>query len=520
MSLYDDASLIAYPSGYKESKIYSLKPTDGTGDLTFARASTATRVNAEGLIETASVIGSELVTNGDFATNTGWYLSGSTAISGGKLNLNFSGGNGAYQVVNFTSGSTSKVVVTCSAYTSGSIGLRVGSTSNSGLINGVGIYTFYIPESAYTYVNFFSSVGFIGSIDNVSVKEVITSNIPRIDYSNGCGSLLLEPLRTNFMTYSEDFSNAAWEKGAGGTASAPIVSANQGISPDGTNNAFKVELNLNGGSTSSDRSRLTDNFTGVTSTDYTFSFYAKAYSSSDVGKVVKFAVDNSSGDALFTLTSEWKRFVFVGLSSNTNINQHIQLRGNENTSDSVAMLLYGYQAEQGSYETSLINTSGTTVTRVTDESSTTGLSSVIGQTEGVLYAKIASFTNTSPISSVINISDGSASNQIAIWYGTNLNEFKILIRQSGNKLFHTTTLTDATQFIKVAVLYKSGGSKVYINGSLITSSTTTFTFTNPLSIVDFVGIGLGNADFNGKLQELQIFPSALDDATLATLTTL
>jgi hypothetical protein len=56
MSLYDDASLIMFPSGYKEDKIYSLKPTDGSGDLTFTRASTATRVNADGLIE-----GSELI---------------------------------------------------------------------------------------------------------------------------------------------------------------------------------------------------------------------------------------------------------------------------------------------------------------------------------------------------------------------------------------------------------------------------------------------------------------------------
>jgi len=51
MSLYDDASLIMYPSGVKASKIYSQKPTDGSGDLTFSRASTATRVNSSGLIE-------------------------------------------------------------------------------------------------------------------------------------------------------------------------------------------------------------------------------------------------------------------------------------------------------------------------------------------------------------------------------------------------------------------------------------------------------------------------------------
>ena len=51
MSTYTDASLIFYPSGYKAGKTYSLKPTDGSGDLTFTRASTATRVNESGLIE-------------------------------------------------------------------------------------------------------------------------------------------------------------------------------------------------------------------------------------------------------------------------------------------------------------------------------------------------------------------------------------------------------------------------------------------------------------------------------------
>ena len=54
MSFYDDASLIMYPSGYKANKIYSLKPTDGSGDFDFTRASTATRVNADGLIESVA----------------------------------------------------------------------------------------------------------------------------------------------------------------------------------------------------------------------------------------------------------------------------------------------------------------------------------------------------------------------------------------------------------------------------------------------------------------------------------
>jgi len=54
VSYYDDASLVLIPSGVKTSKVYSQKPTNGTGDLTFSRASTATRTNASGAIETVA----------------------------------------------------------------------------------------------------------------------------------------------------------------------------------------------------------------------------------------------------------------------------------------------------------------------------------------------------------------------------------------------------------------------------------------------------------------------------------
>ena len=55
MSVYDDAILITYPSGVKVGKVYSQKPTDGTGDYTFSRSTTATRVNASGVIVSAAI---------------------------------------------------------------------------------------------------------------------------------------------------------------------------------------------------------------------------------------------------------------------------------------------------------------------------------------------------------------------------------------------------------------------------------------------------------------------------------
>ena len=42
------------PSGYKSSKIYSILPVDGSGDLTFARTSESTRVAENGLIQSTA----------------------------------------------------------------------------------------------------------------------------------------------------------------------------------------------------------------------------------------------------------------------------------------------------------------------------------------------------------------------------------------------------------------------------------------------------------------------------------
>jgi hypothetical protein len=51
MSLLDDASLLVTPNAEKEGKLYSIIPTNGNGDFSVTRATTATRVNAAGLVE-------------------------------------------------------------------------------------------------------------------------------------------------------------------------------------------------------------------------------------------------------------------------------------------------------------------------------------------------------------------------------------------------------------------------------------------------------------------------------------
>ena len=50
-SLFQQASLLLIPSGYKSGKAYAEIPTNGNGDLTWTRASTALRTNSLGLLE-------------------------------------------------------------------------------------------------------------------------------------------------------------------------------------------------------------------------------------------------------------------------------------------------------------------------------------------------------------------------------------------------------------------------------------------------------------------------------------
>ena len=79
MSLFTESSLCLVPSGVKDGKVYSIKPTDGSGDLTFSRGSDieATRVASNGYIEKAAV--NLLLQSNTFDTT--WVLDGATIES-------------------------------------------------------------------------------------------------------------------------------------------------------------------------------------------------------------------------------------------------------------------------------------------------------------------------------------------------------------------------------------------------------------------------------------------------------
>ena len=86
MNLLEKATTITTATAYDNGKLHSVKG-GSVADFDVVRGSAATRVNAEGLIEDISILSGELVTNGDFATDSDWIKSSQTTISNGSSNI-------------------------------------------------------------------------------------------------------------------------------------------------------------------------------------------------------------------------------------------------------------------------------------------------------------------------------------------------------------------------------------------------------------------------------------------------
>ena len=134
MSYYDDASLVLIPSGVKAAKVYSQKPTNGTGDFTFARASTATRTNASGAI--ASVASN--VPRLDYMTASGTLATcPMLEVEGQRTNLVFPSATAATQTRTVTAAAH-----TLTIYGTGSVtlsGVATGTLTGTGANNRVAL---------------------------------------------------------------------------------------------------------------------------------------------------------------------------------------------------------------------------------------------------------------------------------------------------------------------------------------------------------------------------------------------
>ena len=119
-------------------------------------------------------LGDELVTNGDFATDTDWVLSGTATISNGKANINSPSGEIAEIYQNNVLEIGKSYILSCGfEKTSGDTQFVNGGVSI--LNNGSNIVEFTATDTRVYFKRGAGSV--ISSIDNVSVKKVRATTV-------------------------------------------------------------------------------------------------------------------------------------------------------------------------------------------------------------------------------------------------------------------------------------------------------------------------------------------------------
>ena len=374
-------------------------------------------------------------------------------------------------------------------------------------------------------------------VNKQGLIEVVTNNKPRVDYTDSAkGVLLLEPQRTNSITYSEDFSNAAWTK-TGSSVTSGFVS------PKGDLSAFKL---VESATTSTHQTYVVRSAVG---NDYTFSVFIKKgerefvsisltdsvhyltqYTFDLTNGVLTDSYDRAGVTSEFTSVELYNGWYRIVLSSNYAFNTLVFGRiyteetatpptvpANSYVGNGTSgVYIYGAQLEQASYPTSYIPTQGSAVTRVAETASGSGNSEVFNDSEGVLYFE---FKNTDTLDyKLISISDGTSNNRIFI--GTRLSTgyiYYYVVSGGVNQALYISTQL-AYNFTKVAVKYKANDFSFWINGLKVSTDSSGST---PIGLdsLQFNG-GSGTLDFHGKTKEIAYYDTALTDSELAALTTI
>jgi hypothetical protein len=568
----------------KSDSLLGYKTIDGKyypREMTFTRATTGTRVNAAGLVE---VVPYNLFSYSEDFTNAAWSVSNrilpvtsnSTIAPNGTLSAdtiteNTSTGShyigqpativgvqynlSVYAKIN----GRNRIVLT----EAGGIVLAIFNISNGTLVSGTGNIEnvgngWYRCSSNYTAAYTSATINLADDSNNISYTGNGTSgvylwgaqlvegtqpltylpttdrlDIPRVDYSTGSAALFLEPQRTNIFPKSQ--TTSTW-----GFANISRT-ANNGISPDGTQNADLLFPTTSGAvSFNSDNTASSL----VVGQPFVCSFFIKLNTSftSNVGENiidlrlsgaavwtrptirVNFEtgevtnVSNASYISSTNYGNGWYRITFGAIPTGTGAAVGLQSPTGV-TLNGGSFYIWGLQGESNStYATSYIPTTSTSVTRNVDLCSKTGISSLIGQTEGTLYFQAKGLVDDSTYS-LISLSDIGGANRISIGYANTATNLYFEYRVNSSYLINFNIgYIVKTDNNRIAVKYKLGEQAVFLNGVKIYSNTLSSAFTTALDRFSFDYNG-GGFPYYGKVKALEIYTTSLTDAECIALTT-
>ena len=402
-------------------------------------------------------------------------------------------------------------------------GYKAGTLFSQIPTDGAGDFTFS-RASAATRVN---SEGLI---------EEVLSNIPRLNYPlidgvvQGCPSLLLEPQRSNLYVRSNQFETT-WAK------LNLSVFSNNNISPDGSLNGYLLKENEINGSHD-----IRQNATVVSGLQYTYSIFVKK---SDLGqdRNLSFYIGGPNGSISFNTTdgtffnigsvdsyssesygNGWWRLQFTDTSVSTSFNVIAILNNGSTiyTGDGVSgVCIYGSQLEQGSYATSYIPTSGSSVTRVAETCNGAGDVNTFNSEEFVFLIETKVFKNDLSFRAV-SLSDGTISNRIIIEFRNEENLLWARYVKGGVAEGKITGITsiDLSNNNKIALRGKENNFSLWVNGSKIAEDLTVSMIPNGTLDRANLDRGDGSESLSAKTKGIIYINEYYTDTQMSELTSI
>ena len=350
-----------------------------------------------------------------------------------------------------------------------------------------------------------------GTTTRIDENGLVVDNvddIPRIDYSKGSGAILSEISTANQVRYSEDLTQSPWAGNGEFTSSVTMTDPRGNISS--VSNIFRYSSGSSAGK--SQAAALSSSGQGV-------GLSAWVYNPDGGTQQVWIGYGNAgSGNGTFhSVTNSWQRIEYT-TTGGTFSEFHIAPAPSSN------LRVWGCQFEIGLVSngtgriTSYIPTTSGSVTRTRDNYKDGGDTSLIGAQEGVFYVEVAAIANQTGRTRGIALSaSNSAANRVVIFLGSASNTITGWIQASSLVTTINSTVTDQTAFNKIAIKYKSGDIALWINGTEVATSTSTFTFNAALSELAF-DQGNGSQHMDGLVKSVVVFKEVLSDAELAALT--
>jgi hypothetical protein len=351
-----------------------------------------------------------------------------------------------------------------------------------------------------------------------------------MDYTDSASPrLLLEPQRSNLITYSEQMDNADWLK------INTTVTANVIASPDGYTNADKI-IPANGnniaviyqtivpaGTSTASIYAKAGEFGGIViATGTTGAFfnlttgqYRTAYNVAPTAYSIT-SVGNGWYRCSVTLTSAAIDNLYIG--ANDNVSNDLTVTGNGTS----GAYIWGAQLEAGAYATSYIPTLGAAVTRGADACSKTGISSLIGQTEGTIFweGKVG-FNNSEVYVFLQNTLGNSIVDSIFIQRASGVG-IVFNIYDSSTQVVNISGGTYTIgQTLKIAAAYKLNDVVLYVNGVQIGTDTgAAIPATTSMQLGTYPALPTTESYMSDNVKQALLFPTRLTNAQLAELTTI